>query len=130
MSQCNEAPNIYIVELDMAEAGKPVDWSRLPPANKPKGPAMDCPENRPCRVETRKAGRPWTLGLEDHPYLQSCRDRSRFVRHPNRALERDCPRGRVFRIDPERAGTVGFEAKQYLPVAVGGVDASVDRPHQ
>ena len=31
LSECNEAGNIYVVELDLAAAGKPLDWSKLPP---------------------------------------------------------------------------------------------------
>ena len=36
ISKCMEAGNIYIVDLDMDEAGAPLDWSMLPPATKPQ----------------------------------------------------------------------------------------------
>ena len=70
MSQCNEAPNIYIVELDMAEAGKPVDWSRLPPANKPKGPRNGLPRE-PVRVALRR-GKPAVLGRSGWKTIHTC----------------------------------------------------------
>ena len=38
LSRCNEAGNIYIVDLDMGETCAPRDWSRLPHATKPKRP--------------------------------------------------------------------------------------------
>ena len=70
MSQCNEAPNIYIVELDMAEAGKPVDWSKLPPANKPKGPRNGLPRE-PVRVALRR-GKPAVLGRSGWKTIHTC----------------------------------------------------------
>ena len=33
VSECREAGNIYMVELDMAQAGEALDWSRLPRSN-------------------------------------------------------------------------------------------------
>ena len=36
LSQCVEDGNIYIVDLDMDEAGASLDWSMLPPATKPR----------------------------------------------------------------------------------------------
>ncbi len=37
LSKCTESGNVYIVDLDMSTVGKPLDWSRLPPAEKEKG---------------------------------------------------------------------------------------------
>ena len=36
LSKCNESEKIYIVDLDLSMAGKPLDWSRIPRADKPK----------------------------------------------------------------------------------------------
>ena len=36
LAECGEAGSIYIVDLDMAEVGEPLDWAKLPPAMKPK----------------------------------------------------------------------------------------------
>ena len=36
MSHCKEAGTVYIVDLDIASAGKSLNWSNLPPADKPK----------------------------------------------------------------------------------------------
>ena len=52
LSQCVEAGNIYIVDLDMDEAGAPLDWSSLPPATKPKQPRNGRPQ-KPVRVALR-----------------------------------------------------------------------------
>ena len=52
LSQCVEAGNIYIVDLDMGEAGAPLDWSSLPPATKPKQPRNGRPQ-KPVPVALR-----------------------------------------------------------------------------
>ena len=52
LSQCVEAGNIYIVDLDMGEAGSPLDWSMLPPATKPQQPRNGRPQ-KPVRVALR-----------------------------------------------------------------------------
>ena len=36
ISECMEAGAVYIVDLDIASAGKPLDWSSLPRADKPQ----------------------------------------------------------------------------------------------
>ena len=36
MSKCSEAGKVYIVDLDMATVEEPLNWSKLPPAEKPK----------------------------------------------------------------------------------------------
>ena len=36
MSKCTEAGTVYIVDLDIASASKPLNWSNLPHASKPK----------------------------------------------------------------------------------------------
>ena len=38
LSECTEAGNIYVLDLDMARVGRPLDWRRLPSAPKPKRP--------------------------------------------------------------------------------------------
>ena len=38
MSECCEAGNVYIIDLNMAAVTKPVDWRKLPLAGKPKRP--------------------------------------------------------------------------------------------
>ena len=38
LSECSEAGSIYVVELDMTKAGEPLDWSKIPSADKPKRP--------------------------------------------------------------------------------------------
>ena len=36
LSECRQAGNIYIVDLNMSAVGEPLDWSKLPPAKKQK----------------------------------------------------------------------------------------------
>ena len=60
VSECNEAGKVYIVDLDMTEAGKPRDWSKLPPAKKPKSP-RNGQLRKPVRVALRR-GKPVVLG--------------------------------------------------------------------
>ncbi len=60
LSQCAEAGNIYIVDLDMDEAGASLDWSSLPPATKPKHPRNRRPQ-RPVQVALRR-GEPAVRG--------------------------------------------------------------------
>ena len=60
LSECADAGNIYVVDLDMNAAGKPLDWSGLPPANRPKR-ARKGEAIRPVRVSLR-GGRPAILG--------------------------------------------------------------------
>ena len=49
LSQCVEADSIYIVDLDMGEAGAPLDWSSLPTAVKPQKPRKGSPQ-KPIRI--------------------------------------------------------------------------------
>ena len=60
LSECSEAGNIYIVDLDMAAAGEPLDWSKLPAAGKPKSARNGRPR-KPVRVALR-GGQPAVLG--------------------------------------------------------------------
>ena len=60
LSTCVEAGQIYVVDLDMAAAGGALDWSKLPPADKPKRPRNGQPR-RPVRVALR-GGQPSVLG--------------------------------------------------------------------
>ena len=52
LSQCLEAGNIYIVDLDMGEAGELLDWSKLPPATNPQQPRNGRPR-KPVHVALR-----------------------------------------------------------------------------
>ena len=60
LSECFEAGNIYVVDLDLARAGKPLDWSKLPPATKSKR-ARNGQPLKPIRVALRN-GQPSVLG--------------------------------------------------------------------
>ncbi|MCY3856789.1 MAG: carbon-nitrogen hydrolase family protein [Rhodospirillales bacterium] len=60
LSECNEAGNIYIVELDLAAAGKPLDWSKLPPDSAQKR-AQHGTSRKSVRVAWR-SGQPTVLG--------------------------------------------------------------------
>ena len=60
LSQCVEAGNIYIVDLDMGDAGASLDWSKLPPATKPQQPRNGRPV-KPVRVAFR-GGHPSVRG--------------------------------------------------------------------
>ena len=53
LSECCEAGSIYVVELDVAAVGKPLDWSKIPSAKKPKRPRNGEPL-RPIHVELRE----------------------------------------------------------------------------
>ncbi|MYH03213.1 MAG: hypothetical protein F4142_11780 [Nitrospira sp. SB0675_bin_23] len=52
LSKCNESGTIYIVDLDMSAVDEPLDWSRLPPAEKPKR-ARNGEPRKPVRVALR-----------------------------------------------------------------------------
>ena len=52
MSYCTEAGTIYIVDLDIASAGKSLNWSNLPHASKPKQ-ARNGKLQKPVRVALR-----------------------------------------------------------------------------
>ena len=69
VSQCHQAGNIYIVDLDMAEAGKPLDWSKLPPSKKPKRPRKQL--RKPVRVALRR-GKPAVLGRSGWKTVHTC----------------------------------------------------------
>ena len=60
LSDCAQAGNIYVVDLDMDAVGEPLDWSKLPPANKPRR-ARKGQARRPVRVSLR-GGQPAVLG--------------------------------------------------------------------
>ena len=60
MSDCTEAGAVYIVELDIASAGKPLNWPNLPRANKPKEDRKRRPQ-KPVRVALRD-GHPAVYG--------------------------------------------------------------------
>ena len=52
MSHCTEAGTVYIVDLDIASAGKSLNWSNLPHASKPKQ-ARNGKLQKPVRVALR-----------------------------------------------------------------------------
>ena len=60
LSQCCEAGKTYVVDLDLARAGKPLDWSKLPPATNSKRVRSAQP-SQPIRVGVRD-GQPAVLG--------------------------------------------------------------------
>ena len=60
LSKCNESGTLYLVELDMSTVDEPFDWSRLPPAEKPKRARKGEPR-KPVRVALR-GGEPAILG--------------------------------------------------------------------
>ena len=72
LSDCVQAPTIYIVELDMDAAGGPIDWPKLPRAKRPRR-ARNVPARIPVRVSLR-AGRPAVLGRSGWQTIRSgCR---------------------------------------------------------
>ena len=60
LSECCEAGSIYVIDLDMAKVGEPLDWSKIPSANKPKRPRKGKPL-KPISVASRD-GHPAVLG--------------------------------------------------------------------
>ena len=56
LSECCEAGSIYVVDLDMTKVGRPLDWSKIPIAHKPKRPRNGRPL-KPVSVALRD-GRP------------------------------------------------------------------------
>ena len=60
LSECCEAGSIYMIDLDMAKVGEPLDWSRIPSANKPRRPRNGKPL-RPVAVAL-KGGQPAVFG--------------------------------------------------------------------
>lgn len=60
LSKCNESGTIYVVDLDMSAVDEPLDWSRLPPAEKPKRTRKGNPR-KSVRVALR-GGEPAILG--------------------------------------------------------------------
>ncbi len=60
LSECTEAGSIYVVDLDMAQVDKPLDWRALPPADKPRRPRKGKPL-KPVAVALRD-GQPTALG--------------------------------------------------------------------
>ena len=52
LSECQESPNVYLVDLDMGMAHQPLDWSQLPGAEKPKS-ARKGALRKPVRIALR-----------------------------------------------------------------------------
>ena len=69
LSECTEAGNIYLVDLDMDAVSEPLDWSKLPPARKPKR-ARNGQVRKPVRVSLR-GGQPAVLGQSGWKSLNS-----------------------------------------------------------
>ena len=61
LSECRESGTIYIIDLDMAAVGRPLDWSKLPMAGKPKSARNGHPR-KPVHVALR-GGQPAVLGF-------------------------------------------------------------------
>ena len=62
LSECSEADEIYIVDLDMTAVGEPLDWSKIPPPKESKRARNGIPV-KPIRVALR-GGRPTVVGCE------------------------------------------------------------------
>lgn len=58
LSECTEAGSIYVIDLDMAQVGQQLDWGRLPPAPKARGPRNG--RQKPIKVALRD-GEPTVL---------------------------------------------------------------------
>ena len=69
LSECCEGGNIYMIDLDMAAVGEPLDWSKLPPPKKRKRPQKDKPL-KPVRVAL-KSGRPTIVGCSSQYTVDS-----------------------------------------------------------
>ena len=69
LSECGKAGNIYMIDLDMAAVGEPLDWSKLPTAKKPKS-ARNGPPLKPIRVALR-GGQPAILGCSGRNTIES-----------------------------------------------------------
>ncbi|MCY3728791.1 MAG: carbon-nitrogen hydrolase family protein [Nitrospira sp.] len=72
LSKCNESGTVYVVDLDMKAIDELLDWSRLPPAKKPKSNRKGKPR-KPIRVALRRGG-PAILGRSGWQTVESgCR---------------------------------------------------------
>ena len=69
LSQCFEAGNIYMIELDMAAVGEPFDWSKLRLPTKPKIVRKGKPL-KPVRVALR-GGQPTAVGCSSRSTVDS-----------------------------------------------------------
>ena len=57
LSACRESEAVYVVEIDVRQAGRPLDWLQLPKATKPQAPrgGTGVPQ-QPVRVSVRRGG--------------------------------------------------------------------------
>ena len=62
LSECDAAGSIYIVELDLDAAGKPLDWSKLPPASTPRRARPDNGTSAKSIRLALRGGQPAVLG--------------------------------------------------------------------
>ncbi len=69
LTECREAGNIYVIDIDVTTAGQPLDWSRIPPAAKPKR-ARNGKPREPIRVALR-GGQPTIVGCSSRNDLDS-----------------------------------------------------------
>ena len=69
LSKCFEAGNIYMIDLDMAAVGEPLNWSKLPPPKKPKS-ARNGKPLKPIRVTLRR-GQPTVVGCSSRNTIDS-----------------------------------------------------------
>lgn len=60
LSECHE-PGIYIIELDMVAVGKPLDWSKLPNAEKQRRARKESKDSKLLRVKLKR-GQPAVFG--------------------------------------------------------------------
>ena len=69
LSECTDPGTIYVVDLDMSDAGEPLDWSKLPPADKPR-----CGRKGQARKAVRvslRGGQPAVRGRSGWKSIQS-----------------------------------------------------------
>ena len=69
LSECRDPGNIYMIDLDMAAVGKPLKWSNIPPAKKPKRPRNGKPLKL-IRVALRD-GQPAVVGCSNQYTVNS-----------------------------------------------------------
>ena len=69
LSECTEPGRIYVVDLDMDAAGNALEWSKLPPADKPRRPRRG-EARRPVRVSVNSA-QPAVFGRKGWKPLRS-----------------------------------------------------------
>ena len=69
LSECCEGGNIYVIDLDLAAVGQPLNWSKLPTAKKPKRPRQG-KLRKGIRIALRH-GRPAVVGYSSRNTVDS-----------------------------------------------------------